>query len=270
MKISTKKSLANFTIWLMIATISVIVLFFIGFIASTAFDLQVFTSRTTDSVLTLFSSSLVIIICAAFLNISLNVSIIAEVESQKLKSETEINQSLMRRLGIYAGSVVLLLLIGLFAGNYFSRQNQKQQLLIECNDILSQYSKAVTELSTVLTDSIKVKKVPEILKFLEEQKSEFPSVTLIVQDKYKGQATYLKITSFTNEKDLSKPLFNYSIYSCSHQDSNYLKEVFNHSEKSNFFWYDNNDYRLYIPILTGNRKYVLMFSKYQRGGKFGS
>jgi len=95
MKLKTKARLANISIWVIVVTIVIIALFFFGFLLSNTFDLKVFANRTSDFIWTLFGASMVIVICGAFLNISLNIGIIADSKvSQINEVDVEKNYSI--------------------------------------------------------------------------------------------------------------------------------------------------------------------------------
>jgi len=66
MELRTKKNLADFSIWMIIITVAIVVLFFFGFILTNTFDLKVFANKSADFIFSLFGTSLVIVICGAF------------------------------------------------------------------------------------------------------------------------------------------------------------------------------------------------------------
>jgi hypothetical protein len=90
MKISNKIKLANLTTWTMVITISFIALFFIGFVVTNTFDLNVFTSRTSDFIFSFIGFSSVIVVCSAILNISLNISLIADSKAPEQKDRGQV------------------------------------------------------------------------------------------------------------------------------------------------------------------------------------
>src|ERR1700753_3942141 len=83
MKTSTKIKLANLTTWTMIVTISFIGIFFIGFVVTNTFNLNVFTSQTSNFIFSFIGFSSVIVLCSAILNVSLNIGIIADSRIQE-------------------------------------------------------------------------------------------------------------------------------------------------------------------------------------------
>jgi hypothetical protein len=268
MKIETKEKLASLSIWIILITVVVIVLFFFGFLVSNTFDLKVFNNRTSDFVVTLFGTSLVIVICGAFLNISLNIGIIADSKLEKVKASA--NRSFIKRTLIITLSVIIVITAFLFTGDYLTRKSEKNKLVSECQDIVKRYDNSIQEISKALSDNSKIKEIPDILKFLENQKDEFPSIILITSTEYQGQLTFLKITNWSDKKDLTKELFNFSFYSCNTDDCEYLKRIFSTKDSDYYFWSKKDEYKLYYPIDNGNKKFVLLFSQFDRYGKIGS
>lgn len=269
MKIKTKTRLANISIWTIVVTISLVALFFFGFLISESFNLKVFTRDANDFIWILFTASVVIVLCGAFLNISLNIGIIADSKVPEYKM-TENDKSRFGQRFLFSFVGVLILVTGLlFLGDYRTRLSEKEKLISECKEIVDRYSKSVDDISFSLLDETKITEVPDILKFLSEQKSEFPSIILITSDSYRDQLTFLKITEYSNKEDLVKNLYGMSFYSCNKNDCEYLKEIFTTESSDDFFWTEKNDYKYYLPISGGDKKFVLMFSKYDRYGKYG-
>jgi NADH:ubiquinone oxidoreductase subunit 5 (subunit L)/multisubunit Na+/H+ antiporter MnhA subunit len=272
MKLKTKTSLANISIWIIVVTMAIIAIFFFGFLISNTFDLIVFANRTSTFIWTLFGASLVIVICGAFLNISLNIGIIADGKiNESSNSKVEKNKTKTNKRLIFIVLMILIVMSGsLFLGDFLTRQNEKNILVEQCEETLTRYEKSIEEISTSLSDTALIGKIPDILKFLEEQKEEFPNIILITSDFYQGQMTYLKITPYMSKKDLKKELYNFTFYSCDQNDCEYLNDIFSTNKSEYYFWTENSNYRLYYPIVKGEKKYILLFSKYDRYGKIGS
>jgi hypothetical protein len=269
MNLQTKTKLAGITIWVIVVTISIIVLFFFGFLITNTFDLQVFANQTTDFIWILFAASMVVVICGAFLNISLNIGIIADSKLETSEGITG-RSTLNRKILLIV--VLIMVVVGgfLFLGDFLTRQGEKNNLIAESEEILSKYDKSVSDITASFLDTTLLVKVPEILKFLESQKQEFPSIILITSEFYKGQTTYLEISSSTEKENLKKEFYNYSFYPCNKNDCDFLRDVFKGTKKDYYYWSEKNNYRLYYPIINGPKKYILLFSKYERYGKIGS
>jgi NADH:ubiquinone oxidoreductase subunit 5 (subunit L)/multisubunit Na+/H+ antiporter MnhA subunit len=268
MKTTNKIKIANLTTWTMVVTICVVALFFIGFMTTQAFDLNVFTKGTSEFIFSFIGFAAVLVVCSAILNISLNIGIIADSRSQDLNDSSKSNLT-MKFVTVVLG-LVFALMGFLFLGDFLTRQNEKNKLTNEATDIVTRYSESINKISAGLSDSSKVKEIPNILKFLSNQKENFPSVSLITSDKFEGQRTYLEISQWENEESLKKPFYGNSFYKCEIQDCDYLNAVFNGKTASQYFWTAKDDYKLYFPFVKDKKKFILLFTKYERHGKMGS
>ncbi len=269
MNIETKSKLANLSMGLILTTVIIVVLFFFGYILSSAFDLKVFASRTSDFIITLSVASIVIVVCGAFLNISLNIGIIAE---SKMREYPEIDKgkSSNKRLWLWIMLTFITIAGLLFIGDFATRQNEKSKMLAIGEQVLKRHSRSVDDIGTSLETKTNIEEIPEILKFLSEQEKELPSVTLITAETYKMQLCLLEVNSYTQAEDMTKKLFNYSFYSSDQDDNQYLREVFESNRSTSLFISKENNYRLYYPVVKGKKKFVLLFSQYNRYGKVGS
>ena len=268
MKTSTKIKLANWTTWTMIITISLIALFFIGFVVTNTFDLNVFTGRTSSFIFSFIGLTTVLVLCSAILNISLNISLIADSKVSDLKARE--TTFLTKEFLSYTMGLVVIIISMLFVGDYLTRQNEQQKLVSEANDIITRYQTSIDKIPIALADTSKIGEIPEILKFLSNQKQEFPSVSLITSAQFNGQMTFLEINEYDNQEGLSKPFFNSSYYKCQIQDCDYLNNFFTGQTMESHFRTEKNDYKLFFPFDSKGKKYLLLFTKYERHGKFGS
>ncbi len=268
MKSTNKIKLANLTTWIMVITISVIIIWFIGFVVANTFDLNVFTKRTSDFMFGFIGFSAVLILCSAILNISLNIGLIADSKIQEMKIEAS---NIIGKKFYFATLIGIIALIAfLFIGDYLTRKNEEIKLLKAADYIVETYSKSIDKIAPSLIDTSKVGQIPEILEFLSNQKSEFPSVTLHTSGKYDGQLTYLEISNWESEENLKKPLFGNSFYKCQDYDCEYLQKIFTGKTTEPLFWTEKDDYKLYYPFIEKDTKFILLFTKYQQHGKIGS
>jgi hypothetical protein len=87
---------------------------------------------------------------------------------------------------------------------------------------------------------------------------------------FNGELTFLEINEYDIQRDFKKPFFNGSYYKCQIQDCDYLTNFFTGQKMENHFWTEKNDYKLYFPFDSKGKRYLLLFTKYERQGKFGS
>jgi ABC-type multidrug transport system fused ATPase/permease subunit len=269
MKQTLKIKISNLATWIMIGTIGLIILWFLGFIVSVTFDLNVFTSRTSEFFFSIIGFAFVLVTCAAILNISLNISLIADSKVQNIK-ENETKSFLTRKFFYLSGLLIFLLIGFLFIGDFLSRQNEKIKLENEANDLISRFSQSIEEMTLFIQDTSQIEKIPEFLKVLSNQKEEFPTITLITSDNYKGETVFLEINNWASKHSLKEPYFDHSFYKCNLNDCEYLQKVFENNNIESYFWTEKNNYKYYYPVEKNGKKIVLLFTKFERYGKIGS
>ena len=142
-------------------------------------------------------------VCSAILNISLNIGLIADSRTQDIKYVGQ--SSITKKFFLIVTGLLISLVTFLFLGDFLTRQHEKNKLVSEANDIITRYSESINKISIGLADTSKVKDIPDILKFLSNQKEKFPSVQLITSDKFDGQLTFLLISSCESEESLKNP-----------------------------------------------------------------
>lgn len=268
MKPANKIKLANLSTWTMVITICFIALFFIGHVTTVSFDLNVLTKRTSEFIFSFIGFSAVLVLCSAILNISLNIGLIADSKTQEIK-DTEAS-FISRKWMLYMLGFLVAFVALLFLGDYLTRQNEKNKIIREANDVINRYSGSIQKISAGLTDTSKVHEIPEILRFLASQKQYFPSIRLITSDQFDGQLTFLEISNGASSQQLKTPYFGNSFYKCEAQDCDYLEKYFTGKTTDSHFWTHQNDYKLYFPFNENNRKFILVFSRVERHGSVGS
>jgi len=268
MRTNNKIKLVNLTTWIMLITVSIIAFWFIGFVVSNTFDLNVFAQKSSTFIYSFIGFSAVLVLCSAILNISLNIGIIADNTGSDKESSR--NNAIGRKFYLAITTIILGLIAFLFLGDYQTRKNTRDKLTDSSDYIVKTYAESINKLGPCLVDTGKVARIPEILKFLSDQKSEFPSVLLITSGKYDGQLTFLEIGQYDGERSLKKPLYGNSFYRCEDYDCKYLTEFFTGKASRTFFWTRENDYKLYYPFDMRGVRFILLFTKHQSHGKIGS
>ena len=160
MKTTNKIKLANLTTWIMVITICVIALFFIGFVTTITFDLNVFTKRTSEFIFSFIGFSAVLVVCSAILNVSLNIGLIADSKTQDIKDNG--SSLIKKKFAFVVVGLVISLVTLLFIGDHLTRRNEKNILVNEANDIITRYSESINKISIGLSDTSKIKEIPDI------------------------------------------------------------------------------------------------------------
>lgn len=267
MKIQAKRNLANLSIYIMMITIGIIIIWFVGFIVSMTFDLSVFTERTSTFFYTLLAASFVIVGCSAFLNISLNISVIADSRSG---TEVEPHKIRYRKIWSVTGIAVVAVVALLFIGDFLSRQEGKRELLTEANGVVTRYSNTIDKIPGMLKDSSQIDKIPSILKILSSQKETFNAVSIITSDFLDGQRIFLEINGYDEFKSLHHKYYDNSFFKGDEKDCAYLERVFSGKTDEPYIWTEKGDYWLFIPVTKAGQTFILYFTKVKRYGQIGS
>lgn len=259
MNIKTKMLLTKTTTSIIILTTLFILVWFIGSIISTTFNLSVFNEKSIVFLASSLGGAFVLIMCSAILNVVINISIIAEknIDTSE-KISTKINY-----LKIFLAFILGVFVIAafLFSGDYISKEKEKSSLIKEAKDVMARYSNSI---NTIKNDPLS-KDVPTTLGFLSSIKEQFQYVTLITNEKYNNDNTYIETTKNT-VIDKNLPLLGRSFYKCSTVDCDYISKVFLNNKKEEYFYKSGDILNLYIPYFENEKVFILLFSKYNRYG----
>lgn len=267
MTVKTKAAIVNLTNVVMLVIVGLIILFFIGFIISMTFSLNVFTEKTSTFIITFMSSAFGLILCSAILNISLNISIIADSKVFEMQpgAKTVINK---KYILIFIGIIACLVIV-LFAGDFITRYYEKSKLIRQADELTIRYDQSIKSIPSALRDTNIIEKIPETLKLLSNQSSSYNSVQIILSDTYDGQLTFISIDPHDSEKKLKEKYFGNSFYKCD-DDCSYLKEYFSGNTNESFFWTENSEYKYYKPFEIDGIKFILLFEEREQFGRIGS
>ncbi|MBN2102725.1 hypothetical protein JW835_01650 [bacterium] len=268
MNIKTKIKLSNLTLSVVTFMTFFIIIWFIIFLISTVFKLNVFAEKTTEFYYLTILAALAIIASCAILSTTINISMIADSKIKEMKLDRTLGFG--KKYWIGAMTSLIVLIAFLFTGDFISRSHSKRKLINESSDIVQRYHKSIDELPALLADTSKIGKIPSLLKFLSNQKKEFPTVILITSSEFDGQLAYLKINKSMTQSELKQPYYNDSFYECDKKDCEYLESVFTKGNNSIYCISEGADYRLYYPYVHDQEKLILLFTRYSRYGKIGS
>lgn len=271
MKISDKQNLENLTLWTMACAILFIVLFFIGYAINTLLDLDPdFGSRhrETEGAFVLVFIAFVILFCAAILNISLNISLIAG--SRKIEHHDIPRKYLPgKKIAIYFICCVVVFYSLFYFANYYRRNRDKEKIITESAALINCSPKSLDKIAASLSDTSKIKEVPLILKYLESQSENLHGITVITSKQFNGDPVILEVLSLDQDSaymaDLTKPLINEAFYSCPNVDRKILNSFFAGKSVDRPFWSTDNDgFKYYYPVVNNGQKFVLIFTEDKR------
>ena len=262
-----------------IVSVLLLVYWVFAFILAQVFGLKVFREHITE----MFAMSVLGIIAlmagALMLNIMLNLTRIAERDQQ--------TQGGGGRKTVWLLLAVFPLLAALLFGGDYLSVRRKQQILLQSAERAVQ-SGAAAALADYRFDLPYILQTADTLKLMEKENTAFRSVSLIAPDTIGGKPVYLafydEADSYRNLADVQPAADGFAakerdnvktvrkidhVYTTDPADREYLQQAFAGREGSRF-QADGGNYTLYYPYRKNGKTVVLVFSDYQRYGKFGS
>lgn len=262
-----------------IVSVLLLVYWVFAFILAQVFGLKVFREHITE----MFAMSVLGIIAlmagALMLNIMLNLTRIAERDQQ--------TQGGGGRKTVWLLLAVFPLLAALLFGGDYLSVRRKQQILLQSAERAVQ-SGAAAALADYRFDLSYILQTADTLKLMEKENTAFRSVSLITPDTIGGKPVYLafydEADSYRNLADVQPAADGFAakerdnvktvrkidhVYTTDPADREFLQQAFVGREGSRF-QADGGNYTLYYPYRKNGKTVVLVFSDYQRYGKFGS
>jgi len=269
MKLSLKRKLENLSIWALVITICFIVIFFIGNIIDRELGLDsVFSKFWKLKTSGVDLSSIVndIMLCAALLNIALNISLNAARKTIEFEPAPA-GKLITGKIGLYFLGIVIVIASLLFLPEYLRKYRMRDEMISEATELVNRSQNSLARIAASISDTSSIGEVPGILKYFEDQTKSIANVSLITIDRYNGDLVILKIHSSNNDSTylalLKKPLFNKAFYKYSLEDGYWLNRFLTGKTENSPFWSVNMDHLMfYFPVVTKGKRFVLLFSKY--------
>jgi hypothetical protein len=233
-----------------------------------AFQMNPFRESTTSVLLIAFFGSIGLAGCALFLNIAANLSLISEKGSSVNEHE---KSGGLRYWALGTAAATGLAIVLVISGHLYSKQRLLQITRAQAESIVSENSAILEKmgLNLKLGDASSKSSVVQAIKFLEGQRKDLPSVTLIYPGKFEDKLAYIKFVGWRTFENNAADEY----YECTQNvDCEFFKKAFTSDtiETMEAFNQEGSSYDIYIPVRTSTMQFVLKFSKVQRYGKLGS
>ena len=266
-----KIKLSNFCNSVIVFTIALTGIWFIGFFIVQAFDLTVFKQKTSESLFLFLFVVIVIVACCAILSVSLNISIIAQ--SKINESGEKENAKFGRKAILYIASTILALAVFLFVSNFYSKSRKKSIILEQSNEIVTKNKTVINNIFEGLRDTSKTRTIYNNIKILSSKNEDLPDVKVLLQRKFQGEMVFLELTEYDFDVvNFKKNNYSNLLYTTKKEDKKYLEDVFLKDLKESLFFTKETDYYVYTPMKKNRETIILVFSKdsFGRYGKIGS
>jgi len=272
MNSATKIQIARGTLSLLVVVASIFLLGVVVLVVCAGLQIDPFRETTTSVLLAAFMGLIGVAVVLVLLNVATNISLIADVQTKALLVEP-VQGTLGKWLWI--ATAIAILAVGLIlAGTYLSKERYVKVVRAQADEVLRENGGALEEISQLLTSGKPddFKRVARIEQYLEEQRSGLPQLSIIFQGKFNERPTFYSVYGagyFADEKTEYVPPY----FSCTpKQDCEYLKQFFSGEKVDALEKYHLRDdqFYIYIPYVGKGSRYVLLFQRQNRYGKFGS
>jgi hypothetical protein len=256
-----KKRLVALSIWIIFTVVAINAIWFFVFLIASVFDLDTLIPRRDNIHITFLSLSFGIVILATLLNISLNLTLIADRHAEAEKHTRK--QTLITRQLFYGVAVVLVLMVILVSFDYYKKHRERRMIINRWSKVIDKYDHQVKEISESLLDSAKLARVPTILKDFASHRIENPSMSIICADTIKEHLEFVEVASTFADAEFYKRFPKPVIYRAQDGEIEYLEKVLTTNSVETHLLYEEGYFRLFFPIDKGKRKFVLLFVDYE-------
>jgi hypothetical protein len=248
--------------------ITLLVYWFFIFICITVFGFKIFRENITQTFFTSILAILALLSGAVVLNIMLNLTKMADVLSGLSEQSTAAKSGRpWIRLILFWLSFPLIFGL-LYLGDYRTSLVKRDLLLKSARAIIRENVRSVKSLGNYQYDLAYFQQAEAALELFKNQDENLNSIQLIHEDNILGKQVFLQFSSLYSRNIL--PEKTGQIHSCSREEREYLRNVFDGRNFKYRFSSHDGHYELYYPVKTPKRVMVFYFTDYQRYGKFGS
>lgn len=271
MKSSFKAQLAKATHFLLTLVSTIFLIGVVVFVVCTGLDINPFRQTTTGFLMAGFAGLIGVAGMIFLLNVATNISLIADSRISQLEG-SESNRWKGWLITMASISVVLVGLI--FASTYMSKERYIAVVSEQAHEVLKENDSLVQEIGSRLKarKPADFKRVSEICEFLENQRSNLPSLRIIYSDSFSDKLALYDLSTYFSG-DIDKDVFNPHYFQCTKGfDCDYLKSFFTGQNVEEMKKYElrGDKFSIYIPYDVQGARFVLVFSQHNRYGKIGS
>ncbi len=272
MNLETKAQLSRVTLYLLMLIASLFVVGTVVIVLSTAVEINPFRERTSAVLAVAFACLVGTAFAALFLNVAANLSLIAEAKA--LESHVTGRKHGLRPWYIGVAAAALVAAAVVVGGARVSHRRFLAVVRAQAQELLAEHDELVGKAAAALAAgrSRDMAKVPELLHFIESQRSGLPDLSLIYAGKFQGRRALRVIGQYGWDEDSAKKNVPPPYFSCDRGvDCEYLKSFFDGEPSRMFEKADGSgSYLIYMPFERAGARFVLRFGRRYSYGKIGS
>jgi hypothetical protein len=272
MQIGTKAQIARATLTALFAVASLVILGVLVSVLCVGFHVNPFKETTTSFLVASFTGLIGVSAVLVLLNVAANLGLIADAKILELKADS--SPHLLRRwiISILAAAIILVGLI--FGGAYVSKEKYLAIVRGQADEVLKE-NKSLLEETALLLASGQVsdyKRIYEIRKYLQNQRSGLPELTIIYSGRFGGKLAFYRVNEYF-PGDVDKRTYEPHYFRCTaNLDCDYLKRFFS-GEKTDIlqkYTVRDDEFYIYMPYAGKDTRFMLLFNRRNEYGKLGS
>jgi hypothetical protein len=271
MQLETKAQIAKTTLSLLTLVTSLFLLGVLVLVLCVGLEINPFRETTTSFLGALFAGLIGVAAVLVLLNVATNISLIADAKISELKIEP--NRGVLKKWTVTFFVVATALVCLIFVGTYLSKERYLGVVRKQADEVLEANSSLLEETSRLLASGKPedYKRIIEIRKFLQNQRSDLPELTVIYSGKFAGKLTFYRIEDFG--WDQQNNVYASAYFKCTKDlDCDYLTRFFSGEKVDVLQKYTirNDQFYIYIPSSGKDARFVLLFARQNSYGKIGS
>ncbi|MGA2965686.1 MAG: hypothetical protein ABSD64_05690 [Terriglobales bacterium] len=271
MQLETKAQIAKTTLALLTLVTALFLLGILVLVLCVGLQINPFRETTTSFLIAVFAGLTGVAAVLVLLNVATNVSLIADAKISELKIDP--HRSGLRKWGVTFFAIAMALVGLIFLGTYLSKERYLAVVREQADAVLKANRSLLEETSRLLASGKPedYKRIVEIRKFLQNQRSDLPELTVIYSGKFADKLAFYQIEDFG--WDQQNHVYAPTYFKCTKNlDCDYLTRFFSIENVDILQKYTIRDdqFYIYIPFTGTDARFVLLFARQTSYGKIGS
>jgi hypothetical protein len=269
MTLETKAQIARATLSLLTVLTSLFLLGVLVLVLCFGLQINPFRETTSSFLGAAFAGLTGVAAILVLLNVATNISLIADAKIADLKIDSRSGG--LRKWSAAFLAVAILLVGFIFAGTYLSKERYLGVVRAQADEVLKANNNLMEEVSRLLASGKPedYKRITEIRTFLQNQRSDFPQLSIVYSSKFEDKMAFYRVEYFDWRNDNYTPTY----FACTKSlDCDYLNRFFS-GEKVDVlqkYTMSNDQFYIYIPFIGSAQRFVLVFDRRNSFGKIGS
>ena len=272
MKLETKVQIARTSLSLLVLVVVLFLLGLVVLVVCAGLQINPFRETTTSFLLALFMGLIGVAAILVLLNVATNISLIAEARIAELQVEPQ--PGVLKKWVVMFACTVAILVGFVFLGTYLSKERYLQVIRQQVNEVVKDNRPSFEELGHLLVSGKPedFKRINEIHSYLATRQPDLPQLTILYSGKVGDKVIFYRTAGdyYYNPQAPQDPR---TYYTCMpRQDCDYLKNFFAGENVDILRKYTirDNQFYIYVPMITKDSRFVLVFERWNSYGKVGS